>query len=725
MSDFTENDPVIAERGIPFPLVKFSGGRLAVDLAAHGGLTEIRYFGEQRLSDAKLFKADPLSAFSQCFRPYVDFGKHEQYFLEFNKTRFYPFGYDSECEFRGIIFRHRLTLLNDALIFELESGTDAEFELKLGVTFAGIPIHKATRTWTRFLHVPNEEAVIATCIDEYEDNLTENHATVIDNRINAEPSRSSTVIAVGSASPFRFNATAHDIQKDYFNAAAQNGYAAIAVVFGAHEQEACRRLREVAVSAQSLADTERQRFRQSIEVNTTLISPDPVLNSFVRNMPEILYSMEVKDIPGAVCASNAGYWVWGWDSMVHTDAMMMSGDWDAVLRRLRYYRDTADPERGIFHAINCAGKGIATMASSAQTIYCIMLYNYFLYSRDLQRTAEFYDFAANLLNRVEPDLVQETGLYQGTGLYPDFPEDLGQTGNDISSFNNSILYQAFRAMSELAIILEHNADSEKWNMAAERLRFGFRKFLYDSDKHYFYDSIDALTLRPRKYYPVYAVLYLTSFAEELIEGVELEVAAFMERSFTQRHGISMFARNDDIFYSDGNQLGFYSPVTEHLYRHMMRKIGTKDSLLPIIVADWSKLQCSEATSCEAINMGITPDAPGKKQMYSAVSYYSSIFHMFCGLEVTSEALKLNTPTRAADGWKIERFKIGENEFTIEFIGCGENITRTILDDSECPENQIILKELNKRKHNIKVYKGKSKNGNSAYRTSQSIQSSKG
>ena len=61
-------DPPVAEQGVPFPLTVFSGGRLSVDLAAHGGITEIRFFGKQKISDIALFRADPLSAFCQLFQ---------------------------------------------------------------------------------------------------------------------------------------------------------------------------------------------------------------------------------------------------------------------------------------------------------------------------------------------------------------------------------------------------------------------------------------------------------------------------------------------------------------------------------------------------------------------------------------------------------------------------------------------------------------------------------
>ncbi|MFA6290875.1 MAG: hypothetical protein WC637_03790 [Victivallales bacterium] len=696
-----QSNPPVAEIGIPFPRVTFSGGRLAADMASHGGLTAIRFFGEQRLSDAALFQADPISAFCQLFRPYADFGKHNQYFLEFTNTGFYPFGYDSECLFRGVSFRHRLTLLNDALLFELEGG--GEFDLKLGVTFAAAPVKKHTRSWTRFHAVPGKNGILAYCVDEYPDNILKGDAEIIQNRINAEPCRSQTLLAVGSACPFRFSATAHDIQKDYFSAAAQNGYAAIAVVFGSEQECVFRRLQEVAPSIEALAAAEREKYRVSLQKHTALHSHEHVLNSFIGNMPEVLRSLEVKDIPGGVCASNTGYWIWGWDSMVHTDAIMMAGDWESVFRRLRFYRDGADPQCGIFHAINSSGKVIATMAPAAQTIYCVMLYNYFLFSRDKKGMAKFYPFAANLLARVEHDLVPEAGLYQGTGLYPDFPEDLKQTGHDISSFNNSILFQALRSMAALAGKLEKTSDANRWNQIADRLQAGFRTYLYDSETHYFYDSIDSKTLQPRKFYPVYAILYLTPFAAELVKGQENEIAKYMAEAFTQRHGVSMFARDTEIFYSDGNQLGMYSAVTEGFYRRMMQQAGKPDALLPIIVADWEKLQLSEAASCEAVNMGITPDGPGKKQMYAAVSYYSLIFHVFCGLEMRTDVLHFNPPSQAEDGWKIEHFKIGVNEFSIEFYGRGDRVGRLLLDGEKSTDMQIIPDLLKPGHHKIQIF----------------------
>ena len=529
MLNFHSNPPS-AKNGIPLSLTVFSGGRLSVDLAAHGGITEIRYFGSQPIGDAPLFRADPLSAFCQLFRPYVDFGCGDQYFLEFENTVFYPFGYDSECVFHGIPFRHRFTVLNNSLLFELETDSPRlPFSLKLGLTGAAVPIRKPTRTWKRFAFHTEDGYAAASFTDVHEEETFHTH------------------LLVGASCPLQYTGTHHDIQKDYLSVPANQGTAAMAIVFGEEMSEVAGNLRELSGRIGEAAVRERRLYRESLLRSAKLESGNPVLDSFVANTPEILRSLAVKDIPGAYIASNTGYWVWGWDGMVHADAVMLSGSWESIRARLAFYRDTADPVHGIFHAMDPRGTVLAVMAPPAQTLYCIMLFQYWLFSRDLDVVREFYPFAASLLERVEPDEVGSTGLYRGRGLYPDFPEDLGQDGSDISSFNNSILFQAFRCMAELACRTGCSGDASRWSAKADALRSGFRNYLYDSGKHAFFDSVSAATLEPRRFYPVYAVLALTSYASELADGMETELAEYYCGNLTQRYGVSMFARGEKIF----------------------------------------------------------------------------------------------------------------------------------------------------------------------------------
>lgn len=689
-----------ARKGIPVSRLAFCGGRTAVELAAHGGFTSIRHYGNQRIGDAEIFVGDPLAAWGQMFRMFVDFGNNEQYLTEFNDSVFYPFGFDSAFDARGMRFRHRLTVLNDAVLFELESDDGSDFSLMISNSNPVARQRTPRRKWIPFT---TQGGFALGAVEEFYPPPAPPKPSLTQNRVCEEPRETRTVFGVGGVDDLSFASSLPSFPKDYFRSRAHKGYAAQALVFGPDEKSVVRRLREILPQLSERAAAERRTFANSQRCATQWKTPRPILNSFLRNMPEIMRSFEVKDIPGAVRAADSGYWVWGWDSMVHSDGLMLAGEWDSIRARLEYYRASADPVRGIFHAATTAGKPMLTMAPAAQTIYCVMLYNHFRFSGDRATLAEFYPFAVKLMQRVREDEHPETGLYCGVSLYPDAPEDLGQDGEDLSSFNNSILFQAFRVMAELAGALGKKEDAADFSARADRLGKGFRRHLYDASTGYFFDSISARDLTPRCYYPVYAVLFLTPFARELVAKIEKTVGTFMRDAFTQRIGVSMFPRRDKVFYSDGNQLGMYMTVTEGFHRQLMREIGEPDTLLPFIEREWGCVRLAEALTCEAVNAGLTPDNPGRKQQFTAASFYSLTAGLFCGLEFGCDALRFLRPTRAEEGWCIGNLRWKNARLSISYRGKGA-LRRVVFDGMELPGNTLPA-ELLKKKHEIIVYLG--------------------
>lgn len=673
-----------AKKGIPASRIILSGGRTAADLAAHGGLTAIRWFGNAGIDRKNFFKGDPLSVWVQNFRPYVAFQKKRQYFLELHDTAFYPFGYDSSCETEGFPFRHRFTVLNNALLFELETDQpDTEFSLMLSLTGSCALESAPGRVWKRPADSADGVCSVMSCTDTVKGRTFE------------------TGIAFGGSGPILHHSSFPSFPRDYFRIKAENSYAAIALVFGNGVAEAETRLRAIAPEIRELSGAERKKYHESVQNTVSLNSPDPVLNSFVRDFPEVVRSMAVKDIPGALCASNSGYWIWGWDSMVHSDSMMLAGMKEDVLQRLRYYRDTADPQKGIFHALETDGRIKCTMEPAPQTIYIIMLYNFWRFTQDAEAVEEFYAFSCLLMERAEKDLVGETGLCRGLALYPDTPSDLGQDGDDISSFNNSILFQAARCLSELARRRGRKEDARRFRAFADGVKSGFRKYLFDPEEGYFYDSISAKTFVPRKYYPLYAILRLTPFADELVEGIGDRVGKYMLETFTEQYGAAMFGRESDIFYADGCQLGMYSTVIEGFYRHLVRDLAP-DSLQKVIRDDWRNLELSEANACEPVNMRITTDHPGKKQLYAASSYHSLIFGELCGLEFLPDALHLLRPAAAKSGWSISNLKFSNAVLDIVYQGSGGAIRKVILDGETCSDAMIPYVKLSAGHHRIEI-----------------------
>ncbi len=86
----------------------------------------------------------------------------------------------------------------------------------------------------------------------------------------------------------------------------------------------------------------------------------------------------------------------------------------------------------------------------AQCQYIASLYHYVSITGDLAFAKEVLPTCKFLLDGCRRNLVKDTGLVSGVALWPDYPEAMDEDGHDISSLNNSLLYQGLRAMEYLA-----------------------------------------------------------------------------------------------------------------------------------------------------------------------------------------------------------------------------------------------------------------------------------
>jgi hypothetical protein len=100
----------------------YGGGRIGAVVNFFGGISRIEYWSIAPMHMPNMyFQGDPTSAYSRCFRSQVVVDG-DPYNLEFSNTHHFPFGYKSTFRIPslGIEFLHRLTLIDDALIFSIE-----------------------------------------------------------------------------------------------------------------------------------------------------------------------------------------------------------------------------------------------------------------------------------------------------------------------------------------------------------------------------------------------------------------------------------------------------------------------------------------------------------------------------------------------------------------------------------------------------------------------------
>jgi hypothetical protein len=476
----------------------------------------------------------------------------------------------------------------------------------------------------------------------------------------------------------------------------------VALAFGHESAEKFRdRLADLHKNGLSEARSRINSYHEWLEMGPQIkMDHSPVVESLLVNIPAILDSMKVKDLPGGKRAADSGYWIWGWDSMVHSDALCLGGDTPFVVDMLEYYKNTSDPELGIFHAATLEGKPYHTMAFPAQCIYGITLYNAYAFTGDKGLLDKYLPFAKWVLDKAGDDEIGESGLIKGPSLYPDNPGELGQDGeNDISVFNNSIYYQALRAASELFRETGDRKAVTDCANRAERMLANWSRF-FDEEKGYFFDSLDARDFSPRRHYPCYGILWITPFASDLANPWKDKIAQFMKNNFPAPHGLRMFPKWDDVFMRNGHhEFDMYMPAWENCHRELMKATRDTDSagqLLDNMEWCWKQLSVLEALTCGYANHGITLDNPGRKQAFCAKAWLSMFYHVICGINIALDGISFSPSDPGVD-IAVDGLEIRGRKLDINISGTGWKIKSLTLNGEEIkPPFKIPFSELKKR-----------------------------
>lgn len=690
---FKQNVPYLA-KGLAVSQISFSGGRVAASIANHGGLTHLNYYGAQRFGDVAYYRTEPISAWAQLFRPFVSVDG-TLYLLEFAQTCIYPRGYTSVCTVGGVRFAHGLWLLNDALIYTVDvqdNPAGAKVGAMLMQTDPGTRIDKPTRRWEHFAWDAARSEALASATDSYPEEQIRRerergHATLAQRGTSFEPEVASatTWIGITATVPLRYRETPALFRKYYFGTEGLPAGTCLVVAFGHQGEEALRRrLAELRANAGAEVAAAQAQYRARLAGQARIAHPNKTVQSLLANVAPVLDSLKVADWPGGMRAADSGYWIWGWDSMVHAEAHGFANDTGFMRDMLAFYRRTADPELGILHAQKIDGRPHLSMAFPAQCLYAVLLYHSYLFTGDAELLAEYLPFAHWILAQAAKAESGDSGLIKGVSLYPDQPEDLEQDGNDLSVFNNGIYYQALRAMSELAAAAGNTTAAAQYARQAARTAKGFQHF-YDPEKGYYYDSLAARDFAPRRHYPLYAILWVTPFAAELLGEHRAKIAAFMAQHFPARHGLRLFPTWDSRFMYDGSQLGMYMPVVENFHREL-QKAARNGQDIEAMFANmewfWGQICIPEALPCEYANHGITVDNPGRKQAFCAKAWLTMFYHVGAGLNLGLDGLSFS-PCDGGD-YRIANLCLRGKRIDIAITGRGWEIAGLTLNGRPVP-----------------------------------------
>jgi len=627
----------------------FANGRMTFAIGAHGGILDLGFFGRQKLGANAFYKGNPVSTWTKCFRPCARIDGKTNY-LTLNNTRLYPFGYSSECECAGVGFVFHQLLLEDALVYRLQITSNPHnlpVEIEMIHMEPVTAVQQPNRTWQKFALSEPDNAYISSCRDVNPKPKVISHpgfAQQSERTIHDAPDVTTWIGVSGDTTITAFKDRHKGMKHVFTGERMDNEQAAFFVCFSTGEQALKNRIAELKPSVHDECDRLLQTYEDRVQAHPRIELSDPLLNSAFGQYPELINAMALPDTPGAVRGNFDGYFVWGWDGMTPLTPCVFSNESERVADILRFFHNHLDVEYGIPHTFSMEFDLFNKGPFPSQCQYLAGLYHYVAATGDLALAQEVWSTCTFLLDNCRKGEVASTGLVEGYALWPDFPEVMHEDGNDISSMNNSMLYQGLRAMEYLAGALGKNEAAADYADWARRLRRSFVTYLYDDEQGYFITSCSSEDFSPRKHYPCQAVFWLTPFARELVAHAPDRIASFITEHLRDDKCLLSVPRWDEAWMADGNQIGASYPTADYFYLNVHKMTGRPEALeawLDDVSWYWGYHSAPEALTPNGINEAeLGPDCPGGKQLQAVTCWYACLYQGLAGIDIDHEGLTI-------------------------------------------------------------------------------------
>lgn len=637
----------------------YQSERISVKVADIAGIFEVNYVGRQPHTARRFYSSNENCTWGRFLVPQV-IVDGVRYRLEYRSTTHYPFGYRSECTLGGVKLRHELVLDSNAIFRRI---TVLDNPKGVDVRAVAVQMNPGMNGVTLRMNAAR---------DGLEGERTD--------------SGIATVFRIGSANPARLPLNDRPVN----NLAFKREGGTQGCRFDLIETYSAKEHLFYAVfdpkDGENLSSSRIDRVFADFEARHTsdarFSTGDAILDGTLGAIAPFSAMFEV-DKCGAFRASPT-YWVWGWDAMVHAGILPLVGRAEEVRRMLGFFRDTADPSRGILHAyptVFAADGGAATgqesvspgesytLAYGVQLFYVILLHDYVALTGDGAAKAEFLPFAKSLVERARASVKGGGHLLRQYGFFPDNPYAVGHKLDDISLINNAIYLQGLRAWSAMTGEGADDADAVERELVEK---------LWDGREGWWSDSWDVVGGKRRTHYPVYGCFRVSPFGDDPAPSSPQSRAEYLKSHFMNGNFLAMFAPGTLSHLSDGNQLGSYYPVTDRSYWWTMNAAGRTDALADwrrILTAHGRVLTYPEGQTSDVINNAPATysDELGNKQFFAMKGWLVDAFELNFGMRWSEKGLTFHA---IGDGtpFAAENLMLRGRSLSIRRRGCGNAAT---------------------------------------------------
>lgn len=719
MSYKVKKGVVYSKRGIPQPPRWFADGRLAFQMT-EAGIDRVQYMGPRlELGNHTLF----LQRLFDGFRYYLE-KDCKTYKPVYENCKVWPFGIESQWMFEGCMLGHSVLAVDEAIVIELSTPQDmvpgTRFKLEFHDWFAFIPTDPwecrfgnpgIERKWKEW-HWHPAEHVLAGGFTSVPREAAEYRYEPYGNEKAAGAVRKSSEtrfdICIASDFPSVYERKETNVKHILRSVELEPCKTYRFLVLFDTGEEGLQKPGNRVAQMKSRIGKQYGRYREVVRKSPVLKSPYKALNEFFSLAPLYHEVSKVSGIPGAIRASNVHYWVWGWDGITSNYCTAYWGDVDHIRDMLNLYETTADPEKGYATAFRHDMSFAWASALPSQGMYVCLLQLYYTLTGDMEAVRRHYAFARKLFRLTAETEVRDTGFCKGTSLYPDFPVYMKETGEDLSTFNNTVFYCSARSMEYLAGLVDDIETRQLARSLFLRIEDSFSRLFFNKKKGFYVSSVDSDTLVQRDSYNLSSIKRENNYLAELLEPLNRQCMGFIADNLVSDAGLREVPLWSDTFDGEANQLHCWWPINSEYFIHMVNQNNRSDLIDKFIgyIGHWTrKLTCPEG-----IPYNIETDDPdsdrwntlqGAWQTYSIRGWYQAVVHGIVGIGI--EAGGITVYPYEGEEMSLKGFQYGSRLLDVEMSGSGRYIKEIFI-------NGITLKGTNKLPADLPWKNGGGRNG---------------
>ncbi len=664
-----KNGVVSAKGYIPYAPRIFTDGRMTF-FYDESGISQVDYFSKRRsIGNLKIFERDVFSSLMQYV--IVD---GQRVLPTPDEVSFVPYGITLTFRYCDLTFRLTTEVLDEQLVSTLTipdgKGHTIGFAYEVYDSNRFIPTEtnefrnrpfRATRKWKDFSY---ESGVLSTAFHEVEagngyDIDVRFYATfpVIYKRIGVNDSIRNVLENKGSLSAGDHSFCLAFDDKPFMTAADI--------------------LREKRVQKTRMTTVTKRIPRLSGAMDS--------LPLFCDLVPYYLEFLKTREYPGAVKAKNVNYWIWGWDCLTYSIAYGQMGDTAFYRDMLGFFEEYAANE-GVLHYYSYPMNKESYKkphanpihSSVTSTLYPILLYNAVTAGAGDGVLREFYPVAKRYMEYVFGKVNEETGFYVERSLYPDYPDLIGETCNDLSSFNNTLFYCALRALEYLADRMGDTDTVAVTRKLTKKAEENYLPLFMDEEKGFPVVSLEATTKEQRPIMYANSVKFESTYLYDVLDPVLQKNLDFFKTHLVNRAGIRPIPATDAAYDGDGNQLHYWFPVTGEYYIRLANACGdlAETKKWTAWISHWTdRIMCPEGINCHADTDRPALDGwttlNASFQAFSIRPWYNGVIQSVLGLLCEDGTLTLSPTDIPA--FTLENFSLPSGKVTVEMKGKGNNI----------------------------------------------------